>query len=163
MNWAMAMLPLAVKVGRRLKRWKTKPILWRRSLVRAASLSAVRSLPSTRTLPRVACASPPIRYRSEDLPHPDGPITATDSPGSTSKFTPRRAGTSTLPARYSFHKFSVLRIGSTLFFPWRIELSAGFAIVAAIAIRAYPCRLFGGPFFGLLGLLGEPWGPAVSA
>ncbi len=42
--------------------------------------------------------SPPITYRSEDFPQPEGPITATDSPGCTSKLTPRSAGTSTLPA-----------------------------------------------------------------
>jgi len=50
----------AVRVGSRLKRWKTKPILWRRNLVRAASLKDVKSLPSTRTFPRDACASPPM-------------------------------------------------------------------------------------------------------
>src|SRR5260370_605563 len=91
MNWAMAMLPLAVSVGSKLKRWKTKPILWRRNLERAASLSSVRALPSTSTLPREACATPPITYNSEDLPQPEGPITTTDSPGSTSRFTPREA------------------------------------------------------------------------
>jgi len=47
----------------------------------------------------VTFANPPITYSNDDLPHPDGPITATDSPGCTSKFTPRSAGTSTLPAR----------------------------------------------------------------
>ena len=77
----MAMLPLAVSVGNRLNRWNTKPILWRRSLVRAASLIAVRSFPSTSTLPREACANPPMTYSSDDFPQPDGPMTATDSPG----------------------------------------------------------------------------------
>src|SRR5256885_12013537 len=75
----MAIFPLAVSVGSRLNRWKTKPILWRRNLVRAASLNSVRSFPSTRTFPREACARPPITYSKEDLPHPEGPITATDS------------------------------------------------------------------------------------
>ena len=37
--------------------------------------------------------------RSNDLPLPDGPITATNSPGATRKSTPRRASTATLSAR----------------------------------------------------------------
>ncbi len=32
-----------------------------------------------------------------DLPEPDGPVTATNSPGSTSSDTPRKARTSTSP------------------------------------------------------------------
>jgi hypothetical protein len=56
----MAILPLAVSVGSKLKRWKTKPILLRRSFVRAASLNSAKSLPSTRTFPREAFANPPI-------------------------------------------------------------------------------------------------------
>src|SRR5579872_3222102 len=75
----MAMLPFALSVGSKLNRWNTKPILCRRNFVRAASLISVRSFPSTKTWPREACASPPITYRSDDFPHPDGPITATDS------------------------------------------------------------------------------------
>ena len=58
--------------------------------------------------------------KQRDFPHPDGPITATDSPGATWKLTPRSAGTSTLPARYNFHSPSVLSIDSTLFWPWLI-------------------------------------------
>src|ERR1700687_4572637 len=44
-------------------------------------------------------------------------MTATDSPGKTSKLTPRSAGTSPWPARESFHKPSVLSIGSKIFCP----------------------------------------------
>ena len=47
-----------------------------------------------------------------DLPHPEGPMMETNSPGKTSTLTPRSAGTSTLPWRYIFHRFSVLSIGS---------------------------------------------------
>src|SRR5258708_10670129 len=82
---AMAMLPRASSVGSRLNLWNTKPILCRRSLVRSASFIVTRSLPSTRTCPRDACASPPITYRRDDLPQPEGPITVTNSPGSTLK------------------------------------------------------------------------------
>src|SRR2546422_9151003 len=99
----MAIFPLAVSVGSKLKRWKTKPILWRRNLVRAESLSSVGAFPSTKTLPREAFARPPITYSSEDLPQPAGPITATDSPGFTAQITPHTAGASTLAAPESFH------------------------------------------------------------
>ena len=37
-----------------------------------------------------------------DLPDPDGPVTATNSPGSTSRFTPRNACTFTSPTTYVF-------------------------------------------------------------
>jgi hypothetical protein len=70
------------------------------------------------------------------LPQPEGPITATDSPGATWKFTPRNAGTSTFPARYSFHKPSVLSIDSTLFCLGKIGLFTSARIVAAFAIPA---------------------------
>src|ERR1700738_3649549 len=94
---------------------------------------AARSYPPTSTRPREAFANPPITYKSDDLPQPEGPITATDSPGETSKFTPRKAGTSTLPARYSFQRFSVLSIGSTLLCP-EAAPAEGPGIVAVISM-----------------------------
>src|ERR1700722_12204436 len=72
----------------------------------------VRSLPSSSTRPRVACARPPITCSIVDFPHPDGPMIETNSPGMISMLTPRSAGTSTLPCRYTFHRFSVLSMGS---------------------------------------------------
>ena len=48
MSWAISMLPMAESVGRRLKRWKTKPILARRIRVRSASESLAKSMPSIR-------------------------------------------------------------------------------------------------------------------
>jgi hypothetical protein len=44
----------------RERRQEVETILWRRNLVRAASPIVVRSLPSTKTRPREACANPPI-------------------------------------------------------------------------------------------------------
>ena len=38
MSWAISMLPMAERVGKRLKRWKIKPILARRVRVRSASV-----------------------------------------------------------------------------------------------------------------------------
>ncbi len=46
MSWAISMLPMAERVGRRLKRWKTKPMRARRILVRSASESVAKSVPS---------------------------------------------------------------------------------------------------------------------
>ena len=40
-----------------------------------------------------------------DLPDPDGPVTARNSPRSTSKFTPRSALTSTSPTAYVLMRF----------------------------------------------------------
>ena len=59
MSWAISMLPMAESVGRRLKRWKMKPILARRILVRSASVSLAKSVPSMRTEPVVAWVRPP--------------------------------------------------------------------------------------------------------
>jgi hypothetical protein len=39
-----------------------------------------------------------------DFPDPDGPMMATNSPAPTESETPRRAGTTTLPIRYSFFR-----------------------------------------------------------
>jgi len=72
-------IPFGRKGGEQIERWKTKPILWRRNLVRAESLSSERSFPSTKTLPREACARPPITYSKRRLaaarrPHQRRPI-----------------------------------------------------------------------------------------
>src|ERR1035437_6715086 len=47
-----------------------------------------------------------------DLPQPDGPTTATNSPSSTRRSTPLSAGTSTLPTRYTFFRSLVEIMGS---------------------------------------------------
>src|SRR5919205_373641 len=90
---------LAVRVGKRLKRWKTKPILRRRMSVRRASVTLVMSSPSMTMRPVVGVSRPPRRCSIVDLPHPEGPMMARYSPSSTSSDTPRSAGTSTLPTR----------------------------------------------------------------
>ena len=67
--------------------------------VRSASVIADRSLSSTTTFPVVGGVSPPIMWNSVDFPEPDGPMIERKWPFSTSRSTPRRAGTSTLPTR----------------------------------------------------------------
>src|SRR6185295_4166997 len=55
--------------------------------------------PSTRTSPRSGRSKPASTPRSVDLPQPDGPITATNSPSATSKL--RSSSTCTGPPRVS--------------------------------------------------------------
>ena len=73
-----------VRCGRMWKDWKTKPTL------RAAQLAcarrrrgAIRSVPPMRTVPLSGVSRPAIRLRSVDLPEPDSPMTATNSPAGT--------------------------------------------------------------------------------
>src|SRR2546425_4715296 len=64
----------AVKVGKRLKLWKTKPMWRRRRSLRASSDRWVNSWPPTMTRPCVGVSSPAIRLRSVFLPEPLGPM-----------------------------------------------------------------------------------------
>ena len=69
-----------VSVGSRLKNWKMKPILSRRTRVSSSSERPASDSPSMRTSPEVGRSSPPTRLRSVDLPEPDGPMIETISP-----------------------------------------------------------------------------------
>ncbi len=88
-----------VKTGMRLNAWKMKPIAVARWLVRAASDMANRSLPSTSTRPASMSSNPDRQLSSVVLPDPDGPITATSSPRSTTRLSSASASTSTSPVR----------------------------------------------------------------
>src|ERR1019366_6164756 len=77
-------------------------------------------------------------------------MTETNSPPSTLKWTPRSAGTSTFPARYSFHKFSVTTIGSILGSLVEKSTSAGWGIVVAIPVSDQCCSVVGQGFDGVL-------------
>ena len=72
-------------------------IFRRRKIVRASSFRAESSRPSTVTVPEVGRSSPPSMCSSVDLPEPEVPTTATNSPFSTLRFTPSRARTSVFP------------------------------------------------------------------
>ena len=81
----------------RLNCWKTKPILRLRT---AASWSLVQLLDRQAVeeyWPAVGVSRQPSRFISVDLPEPDGPMIATNSPGSMLKLTPRSAWTSMSP------------------------------------------------------------------
>ena len=82
-----------VRVGTRLKRWKTTPICWRRSAAARLSLSVAAETPSMRTSPAVGRCSNPATLSRVDLPEPEGPMMATSSPGCTCMLTWSRAVT----------------------------------------------------------------------
>ena len=87
------MFSSALSTGSRLKNWKTKPILSRRSSVSLASSSVLRSTPSIVTLPEVGRSRPARQCISVDLPEPDGPMIAVKSPFGKSTETPSSAFT----------------------------------------------------------------------
>ena len=68
-------------------------------LVSAASGSLATSSPKNENPPLVGLSSSPSMLRSVDLPQPDGPMTATNSPASISRETPCRARVSTSVVR----------------------------------------------------------------
>src|SRR3954447_22663140 len=59
----------------------------------SSSLRPTSGSPASATSPSVGVSSPAMMLSSVDLPQPDGPITATNSPGVTVKSTPRNART----------------------------------------------------------------------
>ncbi len=64
----------------------------------AVAQSEPSTWPAIQTLPLVGLSSAASRCISVDFPDPDGPITATSSPGCTSIETPRSASTAVSPS-----------------------------------------------------------------
>ena len=62
-------------------------------MVSSSSFRAKMSRPSTRTEPPVGRSSPPSMWSRVDLPEPEVPTMATNSPFSTVRSTPSRAFT----------------------------------------------------------------------
>ena len=91
------MFSAAVSVGTRLKDWKTKPILSRRSRVSPASSSVPTSWSPTNACPDVGRSRPAMQCMSVDLPEPDGPITAVNRARSMVTLMPSRACTAAWP------------------------------------------------------------------
>ena len=92
------MFSSAVSTGIRLKNWKMKPSLSRRSLVRSPSSRSVISTPSSTTEPEVGRSSPARMCISVDLPEPDGPMIALKRPRSKATLTPASASTAASPS-----------------------------------------------------------------
>ena len=84
-------------VGSRWNCWKTKPRPCERMPDSSASASPSTDVPATRTVPAVGRSSVPATASRVDFPDPDGPVTATNSPGSTVSDTSRSATTGGCP------------------------------------------------------------------
>ena len=90
-------------VERRGPRQQVEPLEHEPDLLVADAPPARPSTSATRPRRRGSTARTSARSRQPtmcmnvDLPEPDGPVTARNSPGSTSRFTPRSAFTSTSP------------------------------------------------------------------
>ena len=83
----------------RLKVWKMKPISSRRILASSSFGVRLISLPSSKKRPLVGRSRQPMMFSRVDLPLPDGPINATNSPFSISRSMPFKTGYSLLPMR----------------------------------------------------------------
>ena len=79
-------------------------------MVSSSSFRAESSLPSTVTVPPVGRSRPPSMWSRVDLPEPEVPTTATNSPFSTVRSTPSRARTSVSPEPYTFRRSFVSKI-----------------------------------------------------
>ena len=100
-RWASQMLRCSVVYGSRLRAapWSTTPISVPRSRASSASVSLPRSYVPTLTRPADARISPDSSATSVDLPDPDGPTSASISPGPIDRSTPASATTSPASAR----------------------------------------------------------------
>ena len=77
----------------RLKNWNTMPTCWRRMIASAFSSLPASDSPAITTSPSSGTSRPATRFSIVDFPHPDGPITATNSPVRTVRSAPRNART----------------------------------------------------------------------
>ena len=91
------MFSSAVRVGSRLKDWKTNPSRSRRRIVRSRSESEARSVLPMYTCPLVSVSRPAMQCSNVDLPDPDGPMIAVNSPAGSSSVTSSSAVTTVSP------------------------------------------------------------------
>jgi hypothetical protein len=100
-RWASQTLRCSVAYGKRLRAapCSTTPISVPRSREISASVSLPRSYVPTLTRPADGRISPPSNATSVDLPEPDGPTSASISPGLIDRSTPESATTSPPSAR----------------------------------------------------------------
>ena len=95
----------------RWNRWNTNPMVASRSLVSVRSSTSPTSRPSMHTVPAEARSSRPKSCRRVLLPEPDGPTTATRSPGRIVSDTSRNASMRADPSPY--HRLTWLRSSRT--------------------------------------------------
>src|SRR5471032_914899 len=83
-------------------------------------LGPCRTAPSMRTSPSLACSKPAMIFISVDLPQPDGPTMATNSPSAMSRLTPPTTGSDTLPDT-KFFLIPLTTILASIAPPYRFE------------------------------------------
>src|SRR5262245_983469 len=87
-----------------------RPICRRRKIASFVWSRAQMSVPSTSTWPELGVSTPPRMCSSVDLPEPEGPTMATNSPFSTLKLTRSMALICVSPFPYTFERLCTLRI-----------------------------------------------------
>ena len=81
-----------LRCGSTWKAWNTKPRCSRRNSACAGSASVVISVSAIRTEPACTVSSPAMQFSSVDLPTPDSPRIATNSPRATCRSTFENTG-----------------------------------------------------------------------
>ena len=94
-NWTFSS---ALVRGSRLKLWNTKPMRLLRMSASSGSDSCATSRPSKKYWPLVGRSRQPMMFIIVDLPDPDDPMMATNSPAATETLTACRACTSVSPS-----------------------------------------------------------------
>src|SRR3954466_15362119 len=89
-----------------------RPICWRRKIASLVWSRPRMSVPSTSTWPELGVSTPPRMCSSVDLPEPEGPTMATNSPFSTLKLTSSMALICVSPFPYTFERLCTLRIST---------------------------------------------------
>ena len=92
------MFSTTFSTGTRLQNWYTSPTSRRRNTASSSSERAYTSAPFSSTWPEVGRSTPPMRCSRVDLPEPEEPTMATNSPSSTLKDTSSKARVTASPS-----------------------------------------------------------------
>src|SRR5262245_24954308 len=127
-----------------------RPICRRRKIASFVWSRAQMSVPSTSTWPELGVSTPPRMCSRVDLPEPEGPTMATNSPFSTVKLTPSMALICVSPFPYTFERLFTLRISKTYLQDFysidipSIQMASDSAVTAIVTIyshnTAFGCR-----------------------
>src|SRR6266496_6503622 len=127
-----------------------RPICRRRKIASFVWSSTHTSVPSTSTWPELGVSTPPRICSRVDLPEPEGPTMATNSPLFTPKLTLSRALICVSPFPYTFERLFTLRISTTYLQDFysidihSIRIASDSAVTAIVTVyshnTAFGCR-----------------------